>query len=137
MDDGLHPNPDGTITAVLEGEPHRLRRPKAGEFFDFHEQIQDFNDETRREAQAIVADMKAATDADDDEAKAAVRKREREFRVNQDTGRIAWMRNVFGALSDRALPEDDRELPVWLFQDAATIEMVRHWREVPIHRGGE
>lgn len=137
-DDGLQLHPNGTVTATIDGTSYRLRRPKAGEYFDFLETLEELSDATRIEGQAILDDRRQQSeqvDGDlDAETVAALRKRERQLQRDMNENRMAWLRKVFSTLCDTPLPDQD-DMPVWMMQEETITEMVKQWRTVPIHRG--
>lgn len=134
-DDGFDFHENGTVTATIDGTAYKLRRPKAGEFFDFLEAIEETNDASRAEALAITDDRKEAGEDLDASTLGALRKRERDLSRRMTEGRRAIVRSMIEALCDKALPTDD-DLPVWLMQDRTITELLKHWQEVPIRRGG-
>lgn len=134
-DDGLLLHDNGTVTANIDGTAYKLRRPKAGEYFDFLELLDELSDETRSEGQSILDTRREQGENVDPETVATLRKRERQLTRDMNENRMRWLRRVFDTLCSTSLPETD-DLPVWMMQEETITELVKQWRTVPIHRGG-
>lgn len=137
----LHSN--GTATLVLHVDDpaegavvaHRwnLRRPKAGEYRSFREQLEELSDDALRRQREVRHTAETAA-PDDDEATLLAIKLSREMTSLLDAGRASWLRNAVETLAGRALPPDD-DLPAWFGTDADVAALLKHWRTAPSPRG--
>lgn len=123
MEDKLELLPSGKIRAVADGTEYNLRLPKLGEFKELRLWLEDFQEETSK---ANMHNLEHALDKD--HVKMAV--------PDQQEGTRTWVAMAFEKLSDRPLPEDVDDWPIWLaYGDGIIAEMIKHWREVPLVRG--
>lgn len=136
--EGIEFRDDGTIAAVIEGQVHRLRRPKIREFRQLVEAARDIQDQVtvraqelqavleriRAEQQTIDAEAEAddGDDLDEREARSAdrgqrlgkLRVRDREessqFSDWQDELWSGWLVDTFGLLADTPLADEGETL---------------------------
>lgn len=145
----LHLRDDGTIIIRTKVDDvttvHRLRRPIIGELRTLAEGNEAIGHEVLRRAsrrkaieQEIVEATGALNDDPSDEnvaALAALQIERASTRVLDDLV-ATWMRDAMVMLSD--FPDDVPEieyLPAFLVAQPLVIEMLGHWRSVPLARG--
>lgn len=138
----LRLEPNGTVTAVLEGKRVTLRRPKLGEFRKLRELLHDSQDRLYAMAEAV-KEAGSALEAEADAAESVeavtalreVRRLDREYTTANEDDTVAWMRATFDMLADSPLPADD-DLPLWAADGTTVAALITHWRSVPLDRGG-
>lgn len=149
--EGFHFNKDGTVTVVIEDEdPRKLKRPRTGAYKAYllasrarDDELNELRDQAQRETSPPAG--KALDDLPADERDALIetaRNRNREITDRQGELDRDWFRLVFNGdgqtlqpLSDRPLPDDDDDWPVWLWQADHLRELLEHWRTAPLALG--
>lgn len=116
----------GEIRATWTGSSDRaynltLARPKMRDLRALRELLDDLS----RESQSIT---RAQLSGDDEAVGEAEAKTVRTI--------VDWQRKAFELLGDKPLPEDEDELPVWIENPGLPAQMIQHWRQVPLARGG-
>lgn len=118
--DGFELRKDGTVIVHLDGEMHRWRRPKIGELRKLREGI------TERDAKVAAVNAKAAAPGEGDEPIDPIRE--------QEKIQAEWVEGAWRMLGDKEPPPSD-EWPSGADQVGMMIELMKHWREVPLRSG--
>ena len=137
--DGFTMNKDGTCTLRVEGEMWRLRRARLGEFRKLREALRD-RDDARMDLMAAMASPTDRPDADAaPEAKAAYGRdlaaRARTLSDKVEDLDVQWVAMALKMLCDHDPPPRD----LWPAEMGTTefvLELVKHWRTVPLGSGG-
>lgn len=121
MADKLDLQDNGQAVLVIDDTHYTLRMPRLGQFRELRQLLQDQVDEVNR------LDRERVAHQDDPGYTPPT------FDLNP--GRIQWLQRAFALVGDKELPPED-EWPVWMTADDLIPAIVRHWREVPLARGG-
>jgi hypothetical protein len=126
--EGITLLPSGKVRAVVNGKRHDLRRPKVGEFSDLNQKLYEIDDEEK----VRIADAQTRQEGNG-----------RPLRIDSTDLLLGWVRLAFETLGsplfERTEDEDlvaqqNRELPEWMAAPTLPIELMRHWRELPLAR---
>ena len=130
MDEGIDYKTDGTIKLTFGGEVWVLARPKLKTYRLFSERLQ----EMRRAITAVntqIIELREQLAGDDADTTAI---QEQIDKLNGPVWEysIPIIRDLFGQVADRPLPESEDDWPVWLATSIALpADILSHWREVP------
>ncbi len=108
-DEGVEYLPNGTARFTIGGRSYTLHPPTVGQFKRLH-------------GQWMALANKPATE--------------------QLEGQLAWVKLLFNGddatagLSDRRLDDNENEWPAWIGVAAYQLDLMTHFRDVPLARGG-
>lgn len=139
--EGVQLKPSGAIVVYLDGEPHRLRRPRMREYRRLREKLQEAMDDmadladehdewqralnTRSEARDVAGEPTVTADE-----RAEQRKRGIALRDNRESFMLSWWLEVGRTLTDK-WPDDVDDLAVWMGESASSASILNHWRNLP------
>jgi hypothetical protein len=116
--EGIHLLPSGKIRAVIGGTKYDLRRPKIGQFRALNEYLHEIDAEEKVRIAAVQEQPGTNGQARS---------------VDSTDLLLGWMRKVFETLGS-PIDLDNDDLPVWMANPTLPVEMIRHWRELPLAR---
>lgn len=111
---------------------HRCRRPRLREYRELRNDLEAITREANDKRNELAELQKQLEDPDSDVDS-----------INQELAdaldwlaerSVPWIQRAFDMLADRPLPEPD-EWPPFLVSQEIPLQMVRHWRSVPLASG--
>ena len=141
MSEGIDYTPLGTIDVTFDGNTYHLGRPKLKQWRYFTRKIGEMTDQAQATLKQLADEATAALavlEADPDNPDAQVLAAEKE-KALQDFAATPFyetsaelVRAIFAQLSDRPLPKDIDDWPVWLAADTSLPgQILAHWRKAP------
>ena len=130
MDEGIDYKTDGTISLTFGGEVWLLARPKLKTYRQFSERLQDM----RRAITQVSTQITELRErlADDDADTTTIQDQIDKLNAPIWEYSIPIIRDIFGQVADRPLPESEDDWPVWLATNLTLpSDILGHWREVP------
>jgi hypothetical protein len=142
MSDSINYRPNGTVTVTLFSKAHNLRVPTIGEMMELEalrENQQDDLVALSKTIQGLMPDVDDEGNVDDmsPEAEAELRAMNREVRRMQAYHARDFLMAAMGMLGGTLGNEIDPDsLPSWATNMKLPLDMMTHWREVPLAHGG-
>lgn len=112
---------------------HRCRRPKLREYRELRNRLEDITREANDKRQELT-DLQTRMEAEGVELEPLNRELSDILDWLAERS-VPWIREAFAMLAENPLPEDEGDWPPWLVSQEIPIQMVRHWRSVPLASG--
>lgn len=150
VQEGLDLRANGTVHLWLDGEKHRLRRPRAREFRKLREMFQeiadeitDMSEEAGEFERRLITRLEQARETDPAarptaEERAEDRQIGRRMTERTETLMFGWWSGVLAELrveTSKPIPDPD-DMPPWLGTIPSANSIIAHWRAVPSLSGG-
>jgi len=119
---------DGNVRST-----HKCRRPKLREYRELRNSLEEITREATNKQQELNDLQKQMNEKDADLD--ALNEKLSEALDWLAERSVPWIRDAFQRLADNPLPEDEGEWPPFLVAQEIPLQMVRHWRSVPLGSG--
>ncbi len=137
MAEGIDYRPVGTVVVTFDGTAYTLKRPKLKQYSYFRDQIRELSVTAVDKLTALRDETEAAEEDSDEKARLELELTHKTSSTYELTS-VPWLKEVFGQLGDKPLPEDHEEWPAWLAADMTIPQQIRtHWATVPLAPGAK